>query len=171
MGSQRVIHDWVPFTFRSKNGQWIRERTLGQDFGSHQASLVAQMVKCLPAMQETQVQSLGQKDPLEKEMATHSSTLAYKIPWTEESGGLQSMGLQRVGHHWATSLSFTYGSHLEMRVGLATCMGQIWLCDCASVCVCLHVYVSVYTCTPLGLGRNSFKISGDIIPIPCQRKR
>ena len=59
---------------------------------------MAQMVKCLPAMWETQVQSLGQKDPLEKEMATHSSTLAWKIPWTEESGGLQSMGLQRVGH-------------------------------------------------------------------------
>ena len=52
------------------------------------ASLVAQMVKCLPAMQETQVQSLGREDPLEKEMATHSSILASKIPWTEESGRL-----------------------------------------------------------------------------------
>ena len=59
------------------------------------ASLVAQ---CLPAMQETRVLSLGQADPLEKEMATHSSTLAWKIPWTEEPGRLQSMGLQRVGH-------------------------------------------------------------------------
>jgi len=49
-------------------------------------------------MLETQVQSLGQEDPLEKEMATHSSTLAWKIPWTEEPGGLQSMGSQRVGH-------------------------------------------------------------------------
>ena len=58
-------------------------------------SLVAQLVKNLPAKQETQVQSLGQEDPLEKEMATHSSTLAWKIPWTEESGGLQSMRLQR----------------------------------------------------------------------------
>ena len=56
------------------------------------------MVKRLPAMQETWVQSLGQKDPLEKEMATHSSTLAWKIPWTEEPGRLQSMGLQKVGH-------------------------------------------------------------------------
>ena len=56
------------------------------------------MVKNLPAMQETQVQSLGQEDPLEKKMATHSSILACKIPWTEEPGGLQSMGLQRVGH-------------------------------------------------------------------------
>ena len=52
----------------------------------------AQMVKCLPRMQETWVQSLGQEDPLEKEMATHSRTLAWKIPWTEESGRLQSWG-------------------------------------------------------------------------------
>ena len=63
------------------------------------ASLVAQMVQRLPAMQETRVRSLGQEDPLEKEMAIHSSTLAWKIPWMEEPGGLQSMGLQRVGHN------------------------------------------------------------------------
>ena len=56
------------------------------------------MVKNLPTMQETRVQSLGQEDPLEKGMATHSSILAWEIPWTEEPGGLQSMGLQRVGH-------------------------------------------------------------------------
>ena len=56
------------------------------------------MVKCLPAMQKTWVQSLGQEDPLEKEMATHSSTLAWKIPWMEEPDRLQSMELQRVGH-------------------------------------------------------------------------
>ena len=55
-----------------------------------------QMVKCLPAMQETQVQSLGQEDPLEKEMTTHSSTLAWRIPWTEDPGGLQSMGSQEL---------------------------------------------------------------------------
>ena len=58
------------------------------------ASLVAQTVKNLPAMQETQVQSLGREDPLEKEMATHSSILALRIPWTEEPGRLQSKGLQ-----------------------------------------------------------------------------
>ena len=63
------------------------------------ASLVTQTVKHLPAMQETQVRSLGQKDPLEKEMATHSSTLAWKIPWTVEPGRLQFMGLQRAGHN------------------------------------------------------------------------
>ena len=56
------------------------------------------MVKHLPAMRETRVQSLGWEDPLEKEIAIHSSTLAWKIPWTEESGRLQSMGLQRVRH-------------------------------------------------------------------------
>ena len=64
----------------------------------HGASLVAQSVKNLPAVQETQVQSMGWEDPLEKEMATHSSILAWKISWTQEPGGLQSMGSQRVGH-------------------------------------------------------------------------
>ena len=59
---------------------------------------MAQIVKNLPAMQETQVQSLGQEDPLEKEMATHSSILAWRIPWTEAPGRLQSMGLQRDRH-------------------------------------------------------------------------
>ena len=57
------------------------------------------MVKNLPAMQKTLVQSLGWEDPLEKRMATHSSILAWRILWTEEPGGLQSMGLQRVGHN------------------------------------------------------------------------
>ena len=74
-------------------------------------SLVAQRVKRLPTVRETWVWSLGQEDPLEKEMATHSSTLAWKIPWTEESSRLQSMGLQRVRHDWATSLHFTSLHH------------------------------------------------------------
>ena len=63
----------------------------------HQASLVAQLVKNLPAMRETWVQSLGWEDPLEKGMATHSSILAWRTPWT-----VQSMGLQRVRHNWVT---------------------------------------------------------------------
>ena len=62
------------------------------------ASQMAQRLKHLPAMRETWVRSLGQEDPLEKEMATHSSILAWRIPWTEEPGGLQSTGLQRVRH-------------------------------------------------------------------------
>ena len=58
-------------------------------------------------MRETRVQALGWEDPLEKEMAIHSSTIAWKIPWTEEPGRLQSMGLQRVGYSWVTSLYFS----------------------------------------------------------------
>ena len=67
-------------------------------FVSLRASLVAQMLKRLPAMWETWVRSLGREDPLEKEMATHSSILAWRIPWTDEPGGLQSTGSQRVGY-------------------------------------------------------------------------
>ena len=66
---------------------------------------MAQIVKRLPAMQETWVRSLGREDPLEKEMTTHSSTLAWKIPWTEEPCRLQSMGSQRVRHDGVTSLT------------------------------------------------------------------
>ena len=66
------------------------------------ASLVAQMVKHLPAMQETWVRSLGWEDPLEKEMATHASILAWEIPWTEVPGGLQSMSLKRIRHDLVT---------------------------------------------------------------------
>ena len=72
------------------------------------SSLVAQRVKHLPAMWETWVRSPGQEDPLEKEMATHFSILAWRIPWTEQPGGLQSTGLQRVRHDRMTSLSHIY---------------------------------------------------------------
>ena len=68
-------------------------------------SLVAQMVKRLSTMWETWVWSLGEEDPLEKEMAIHSSTIAWKIPWTEEPGRLQSTGSQRVGHDWAKAIN------------------------------------------------------------------
>ena len=68
---------------------------------------MAQTVKRLSTMWETQVQPLGREDPLEKEMAIHSGTIAWKIPWTEEPGRLQSMGSQRVGHDLATSLNST----------------------------------------------------------------
>ena len=63
---------------------------------------MAQMVKRLLTMQETRVRSLGREGPLEKAMATHFSTLAWKIPWMEEPGGLESMGSQRVRHDWVT---------------------------------------------------------------------
>ena len=68
------------------------------DGDSQMASLLAQRLKRLPPTRETRVRSLGREDPLEKEMATHSSILAWRIPWTEEPGGLQSTGSQRVGH-------------------------------------------------------------------------
>ena len=68
-----------------------------------QLESLAQSVKNLPAVQETWVRSLGQEDPLEKEMATHSSILAWKISWTEKPGGLQSVGSQRVEHDWVTN--------------------------------------------------------------------
>ena len=71
------------------------------------ASLVAQLLKNLPVMQETWVQPLGWEDPLENRMATHSSILAWRIPWTGEPGGLQSMGSQTAGHDWATKHPLT----------------------------------------------------------------
>ena len=90
-GAKEWEHNWVYSMYPYS--------PLFTDLGT---SLVAQMVKHLPIMWETRVQSLGWKDFLEKVMATHSSILAWKIPWTEEPGRLQSMGPQRVGHDWAT---------------------------------------------------------------------
>ena len=74
---------------------------------------VAQMVKS-SAMQETRVQSLGKEDPLEKGMAIHSSILAWKIPWTEETGGLQSTGSQRVGHDRATNTTLSTAERVNV---------------------------------------------------------
>ena len=74
---------------------------------------MAQLVKNLPAVWETWVQSLGREDPLEKEMATHSSILAWRIPWKEESVGLQSMGWQRVGHNCVTFINIKSDTNLK----------------------------------------------------------
>ena len=79
-------------------GKAFCDLVIGKVFCGFWAPLVAQRLKHLPAMRETRVQSLGREDPLEKEMATHSSILAWRIPWREEPGRLQSMGSQRVGH-------------------------------------------------------------------------
>ena len=76
-------------------------------------SLVAQMVKRLSTMRETWVQSLGREDPLEKEMAIHSSAIAWKIPWTEEPDRLQSTGSQRVGHDFTFTFRASLVSQLE----------------------------------------------------------
>ena len=101
---------------------WTKEPARLQSVGSQRVrhvlvtkhALVAQRLKHLPGMQETWVWSLGQEDPLEKEMETHSSTLAWRIPWREEPGRLQCMGSQRVGHNWATSLLlFTFYARMH----------------------------------------------------------
>ena len=98
------------------------------------AFFVAQRLKCLPGMQETWVWSLGWEDPLEKEMATHSSALAWRIPWREEPGRLQSMGLQRVGHDWVTLLYllpfYIWIVIAESSTSLST---KIFLPECCSV--------------------------------------
>ena len=83
------------FPYRAKDIANFSQRYINQDW----TSLVAQMVRNLPVMWEMWVQSLGQEESLEKGMATHSSILVWRIPWTEEPGGLQSMGLQRIGHN------------------------------------------------------------------------
>ena len=108
---------WYHKTSRRKwRGKKITDAALGSNLGINNkrkkkttndttTSLVAQTVKRLSTMRETRVRSLGWEDPLEKEMAIHSSTIAWKIPWTEEPGRLQSMGSQRVAHNWANSRS------------------------------------------------------------------
>ena len=104
------LNSGIPWTARRSNTSILEEISPeysleGLMLKLGRPSLVAQPVKCLPAMQETWVQSLGQEDLLEKEMSTHASILAWKIPWIEEPGRLQSMGSQRVGHYWTTLLT------------------------------------------------------------------
>ena len=103
-----------------------------RDADGHSLSLVAQMVKDLPAVLGTWVWSLGREDPLEEEMATHSSILAWEIPWTEESGGLQSMGSPRVGHVWATNASTregrAHGAMLQPLLGHLLLHLLLWCC-------------------------------------------
>ena len=96
--------------------EWI-SKWIGLYYTWSGASLVAQMLKNFACNVgwETQVQSLGWEDPLEKGIETHSSILAWRIPWTEEPGGLQSMGLQRVGHDWVTN---TFTSHIVQYLAL-----------------------------------------------------
>ena len=94
----KIISKYLPCARASREVLVVKNPPANIGDIRHRASLVAQMVKCLPAMQEIRVQSLGREDSLEKEMATHSSPLAWKIPRTEEPGRLQSMGSQRVGY-------------------------------------------------------------------------
>ena len=89
------------------------------------ASLVAQTVKNLPVTWKTWVWSLGWEDPLEKDMAPHSSTLAWRIPWMEEPGRLQSMRSRRVGHDWVTSLSAYSLYSFKYRICLLTSITRV----------------------------------------------
>ena len=104
------------------------------------------MVKHLPTVQETQVRSLGREGPLEKEMAIHSSTLAWKIPWMEESGRLQSMGSQTVRHDWATSL------HLVVRVIRLTNFLWLWFQCVCSLMPSLNTYRLTWVSLTLDVG-------------------
>ena len=95
-----------PYMTTGKTIALIRRTFVGKVMSLLFNMLSAQRLKNLPGTRETWVWSLGQEDTLEKEMATHSSILDRRIPWMEEPGGLKSMGSQRVGHDWATSLHF-----------------------------------------------------------------
>ena len=99
--SDSVIHThvfFIRFFFHYRFYYALKKKEVELIYG---ASLVAQMVKNLPAIQETQVQSLGWEDPLEESVAMHSNILCWRIPWTEEPGGVQSIGSHRVRHNWS----------------------------------------------------------------------
>ena len=116
----------------------FREKTFS--FVPLRATLEAQMVKSLLAMQETQVQSLGQEDPLEKGMATQSCILAWRIPWTEEPGRQQSMGSQRVGPDWSTN---THASLNLLAIGFLL-MALFYVEICSLIYICIHAYIYIY---------------------------
>ena len=110
VGHETLVKQWESLSLRNL---WLVQGCALDSSGADQRPFLRyaegfpQAIKCLPTMQEICVQSLGQEDLLEKEMAAHSSILDWKIPWMEEPGGLQSMGSQRVRHGWATSLSLS----------------------------------------------------------------
>ena len=114
--------------------------------------LVGQTVENLPAKRETHVRSLGQEDPLEKGMATHSSILAWRIPWTEEPEELQSVGSQRVRHHWATN-TLTFRS-------LCTP-----LCNVVVVQLLSHVWLFVTPWTAAGQASLFFTVSQSLLKL------
>ena len=115
------------------------------------ASLVAQIVKNPPAMQKTWVQSLGWEDPLEKGMATHATIIAWRIPWIEEPGRLQSMELQRVGHDWATIFFIVHNLFSHSTVI------DIWVVSKFLPLQTLSSFVnmSIHTCASISEGWNS----------------
>ena len=134
------------------------------------------MVKNPPAMQETWVRSLHQEDPLEKGMATHSSILVWRIPWTEEPSRLQSMGLQRVEHNWVTFTIYIYIHILYIYIHIPKVIenNRCWMCIywmllnkgmplvCACVCVSMHVCVYIHTYIFFSLKKIFYGLSQEI---------
>ena len=115
------------------------------------------MAKNMPAMQETQVQSLGVEDTLEKEMATHSSVLTWRVPWTEECGVLQSMGSQRVGHEWVTcTFSFQGICPVVRSYHMFFIHSPIWGVLIALLLAFLPPWALRYTCLCLQLILSTF---------------
>ena len=117
---------------------------------------LAQQVKNLPAMRETQemrIWSLSRGDPLEKETATHSSILAWKIPWTEKPGGLQSKGLQRIGHNWATQ-----HTHRVSNLSITLRVWNAWLSFHQSCCKAIQ-FPALVSNAVIGLARSFVQIN------------
>ena len=108
------------------------------------------MVKHLPAMQETRVWSLGQENPLEKQMASHSSILAWRIPWTEEPVRLPSLGLQRVGHNWATNACTCTHTHTHTHTHRVCQVFYLFLGQFV-ISQGMHPFIYIITCTDIKL--------------------
>ena len=121
-------------------GERVVRLRIRKPFSLLEASLVAQLVKNLPAMQETQVQSLCWEDALEKGSVTHSNILAWRIPWTEEAGRLQPAGSQRVGHDWA----WTHKLGLEMLVHSLCSNGRDFFSLYTWRCKAGHIIIRAY---------------------------
>ena len=132
----------VPGANCVSGARWLRRDSSSGDLQGFVPSLGAQRwrIHLVPELQETQVQSPGQEDPLEKEMATHAGVLAWGIPWTEEPGGLQSTGSQRVGQDWATrhaGRALYFESHLVLLGVRVTGLASVFY-QCISK---LHIYL------------------------------
>ena len=134
--------------------KWLSSSSSYKPAGLPWASLVAQMVKNLPAVQETGVWSLGREDPLEKKMATHSSILTWRCPWMEESGGLQSMGWETARHDWATAHTRAH-THTHTHTHTYT---LFW-----------HSFLNKQTHHISG-GKDKIVKRFQVSPVPCQQK-
>ena len=123
-----------------------------------------QKLKHLPVMQETWVRSLGQEDPLEKEVATHSSILAWRIPWTEESGGLQSTGSQRVGHDRASDLIYLF-NYRGGTIFILTAISRVWKAPYPPLSYCDILALFSFPSPSNSRGLYVWKLSCQWVPI------